>query len=130
MKSWRKVVLFGFLVWLIPFVIAMFIFFIHDSNRALFESIMAVAVTCSAIILGLKYMKTIQSDFLKVGAVLGVVWFLICILIDTPMMLLGGPMLMTFGEYMSDIGVTYLIIPVVTIGIGMAQSRGYEKKMI
>ena len=128
MKSWRKVVLFGFLVWLIPFTVAIAIFFIHDSNRALFESIMAVTVTCSAIILGLNYMKSIQSDFFKVGAVLGVVWFLICILIDAPMMLLGGPMLMTFGEYMSDIGITYLIIPAVTIGIGMAQSRGYENK--
>ena len=44
------------------------------------------------------------------------------------MMLFGGPMLMTFGEYLSDIGITYLIIPVVTMGIGMAQSRGYENK--
>lgn len=93
-----------------------------------FESIMAVTVTCSAMILGLNYMKSIQSNFLREGALLGVIWFLISILIDAPMMLFGGPMLMTFGEYMSDIGITYLIIPVVTMGIGMAQSRGYEKK--
>lgn len=73
-------------------------------------------------------MKSIQSNFLREGALLGVIWFLISILIDAPMMLFGGPMLMTFGEYMSDIGITYLIIPVVTMGIGMAQSRGYENK--
>ena len=128
MKSWRKVVLFGFLIWLIPFIVAFAIFFIHDSNRPLFESIMAVTVTCSAMILGLNYMKSIRSDFLREGAVLGIAWFLISILIDTPMTLLGGPMQMTFGDYMSDIGITYLIIPAVTIGIGMAQSRGYENK--
>ena len=42
--------------------------------------------------------------------------------IDAPLMLLSGPMKMTFGEYLSDIGITYLCIPAVTIGIGVAGS--------
>ena len=101
MKSWPKAILFGFLIWLIPFIVAVSIFVVHDSNRPLFESIMAVTVTGSAIILCLMYMKLIQTDFFREGLKLGIVWFLICIIIDAPMMLLGGPMLMSFGEYMS-----------------------------
>lgn len=126
MKPWLKIILFGFLVWLIPFFVAFMIFVIHDSNRPLFESIMAVTVTGAAMIFGLTYMKTIQQDYVRTGIVLGAVWFVISVLIDAPMMLLGGPMLMTFGEYMSDIGVTYLIIPIVTIGIALAKSRSKQ----
>jgi len=36
-------------------------------------------------------------------------------------MLLGGPMQMSLSTYMADIGVTYLIIPVVTLGLAAAR---------
>ena len=55
---------------------------------------------------------------------LGLLWFAICVLIDAPLMLLGGPMQMSFGAYMADIGVTYISIPVVTSGLAAARSWG------
>ena len=58
-------------------------------------------------------------DYLREGVLLGCLWFAINILIDAPLMLLGGPMKMTLPDYMSDIGVTYLLIPAITIGIGL-----------
>jgi hypothetical protein len=108
-------------MWLIPFVVAFLVFFLHESARPLFESIMAVAVTASAVVLGLLYMRRVDENYVKEGLVLGALWFLICIVIDAPLMLFGGPMKMTFADYMSDIGVTYLIIPVVTVGLGIAR---------
>jgi len=45
MKKYSKVVLFGFFIWLIPFVVSFLIFPIRESQRALFESIIPVVVT-------------------------------------------------------------------------------------
>ncbi len=42
MKSVKKALLFGFLLWVIPFVIAFLIFPIRNSDRPLFESIMPI----------------------------------------------------------------------------------------
>lgn len=38
-------------------------------------------------------------------------------------MLLGGPMQMSVLEYLADIGLTYLIVPATTTGIGAAVAR-------
>ena len=59
------------------------------------------------------------------AASLAAVFFALAIgiLIDSPLMLLGGPMKMSLGEYMGDIGLTYLGIPMVTTALGIAQSR-------
>jgi hypothetical protein len=83
---------------------------------------MAVAVTGSAVGLGLLYMKRVTHGFKGEAIRLGILWFLIAVLIDAPLMLLGGPMKMTLGQYMADIGVTYLCIPVVMWGLGTVRS--------
>jgi len=120
---WGKAILFGFFMWLIPFVVAVAVFALHESSRPLFESIMAVTVTASAVVLAVSYLRTVRCNSTREGIGIGVLWLLMCVLIDAPLMLLGGPMQMTVGAYMADIGVTYLIIPVVTVGLALAQSR-------
>ncbi len=44
MKSLRRALVFGFLIWLLPFVVSILIFPLRTSHRALFESIMPVAL--------------------------------------------------------------------------------------
>jgi hypothetical protein len=122
MRSWTKAVGFGALVWLVPFVVAVLVFPFHESSRPLFESIMAVTVTATAVSFGLLYMKRVAGDFVRESIRLGILWFAIAIVIDAPLMLLGGPMKMSLGQYIADIGVTYLCIPVATWGIGVARS--------
>ncbi len=39
------------------------------------------------------------------------------------LMLFGGPMYMTVGQYLADIGAAYVIIPVITIGLGQVLER-------
>jgi len=84
---------------------------------------MAVAVTGSAVGFGIWYLNNVTKEFVKEAVRLGFLWFFICVLIDAPLMLLGGPMKMSLGQYVADIGVTYLGIPVVTWGLGYAYSR-------
>lgn len=117
MKSIKSALLFALAVWVIPFLVAMFIFPIRESNRPLFESIMPVAVCIAVVIFTILYFKKIESNFVKEGVLLGILFFLVSFIIDLSLFM-WGPMKMTFGEYLSDIGVTYLLMPVITIGFG------------
>ena len=126
MASVRKAILFGFLIWLVPFVVAVVIFPLRESSRSLFESIMPVVVTTVAVTLAVRYFCQVTHDYMREGVLVGVLWLAICVLIDAPLMLFGGPMQMTLGEYMGDISLTYVIIPAITVGIGAALGSGRE----
>ena len=122
MIAFGRALLFGFLVWLIPFVAAFAIFPLRQSARPLFESIMPVTVTAVVVGFGLTYLKRVTGGFTREGIFLGLVWMALSLLIDAPLMLLGGPMKMSIGDYIADIGLTYLIMPIVTMGLGLAKA--------
>jgi uncharacterized membrane protein YpjA len=125
MSSPRRSVVYGFLIWLVPLIVSFVIFGWHESERPLFESIMAVAVTATTAVLGIFYLRSVTRDFLREGIAIGVTWYVIAVVIDL-LMFMWGPedMRMTFADYMKDIGITYLIIPVVTIALGYALAGG------
>jgi hypothetical protein len=118
MKSIKLVLVYGFLIWLIPFVVAVLIFPIHETDRPLFESIMPVTVTLSVVVFSVLYFKRLGDRFLKEGILLGIIWFLMSIAIDL-IMFSSGPMKMGTADYFKDIGLTYLIIPFITTGFGL-----------
>ena len=118
LKSIKAILLYGFLIWLIPFVVSILIFPIHDSNRALFESIMPVILTIVVLFFSMLYFGKLEKDYLNEGIMMGIVWFVINIAIDLFMFLPESPMQMTFAEYMMDIGITYVIILVIPVSIG------------
>lgn len=117
MKSIKSALGYGFLVWLIPFITGFLLFPIHESNRILFESIMPVAVAISAVLFAILYLKKQKSDYFQEGIYVGIIWLVISIVLDLSLFM-WGPMKMTLSAYISDIGLTYLIIPTVTIGMG------------
>ena len=118
MKSFRKALLHGFLVWLIPFVVSVLIFPIKTSLPALFESIMPVVVTLCVVPFSILYFRKLGADLLKEGILLGVTWLAISLILDLLLFTPESPMKMSFTDYMMDIGLTYLIIPTITIGFG------------
>ena len=61
MIAFGRALLFGFLVWLIPFVAAFAIFPLRQSARPLFESIMPVTVTAVVVGFGLTYVKRVRA---------------------------------------------------------------------
>jgi hypothetical protein len=121
MKSPRKALLLGVLVWLVPFVVAFLVFPLRAAARPLFESIMPVAVALTTVVCGLWYLRGAGETSARAGLLLGILWMAVCLLIDAPLMLLGGPMQMTPAEYLADIGVVYLMIPAITWGLGAAR---------
>lgn len=123
MSSVGKAILFGAFIWLIPFAVAFAIFPLRESSRPLFESIMPVVVTVATVVFGVSYFRRVTERHVREGVAVGALWFGICVLVDSPLMLLGGPMQMTIGQYFADIGLTYLIIPAITVGIGAVLVR-------
>jgi hypothetical protein len=118
MKSIKLSILYGLAVWAIPFVVAIMIFPLRETERPLFESIMPVFVTLGAVLFADLYFKKVEGDFVKEGILLGLIWLAIN-LAEYPLMFMYGPMKMAFADYVKDIGITYLIIPVITIGCGL-----------
>src|SRR5687767_10459055 len=113
MTSWRRAILLGIAVWLVPFVVAFATFPLKTSWRSLFESIMPVTLAAIVVACAVRYFRQTGAVSVREGARLGLVWMAISVLIDLPLML-SPPISMPFAEYVADIGVTYLMIPVIT----------------
>jgi hypothetical protein len=127
MKSVKRAILFGFLLWLIPFVVSIPIFPLKEAQSPLFETIMAVTLTVCVVFFSLLYFRKMSSGFLLESVKLGIIWFVISIIIDL-LMFMWGPMKMSFINYMLDIGFTYLIYPIVTIGFGLVLKKNACKE--
>ena len=64
----------------------------------------------------LVYFRDVQDRFVREGALLGGVWLLINRALDAAVLL---PLLgMDAGTYMRKIGLCYLMIPIIALGIG------------
>ncbi len=119
-----KIILFGVLVWLVPFAVSFVVFPLRASMYPLFESIMSVIIAISVVVFSYFYLRGLNANFAKEGIIIGIAWFIINIIIDLIMFMPASPMHMAFNDYIMSIGLKYLIIPSVTIGIGyMAQNK-------
>jgi hypothetical protein len=119
MRSFRRAVMYGLVVWVVPFFVALLIRQVRDSNRPLFESIMPVVVAAVTAVMGWWYFRRVHRHYARVAVQIGLLWMVMSILFDLPL-LLSPPMNWTLGYYFADIGLTYLIIPIVTIAMGLA----------
>ncbi len=122
MKKYLKITLFGFLVWLIVFIVSILISPLKTATPALFESIMPVVITICTLLFLIIYLRKQKTSFLKTGIIIGSMWLVINIILDL-LLFMWGPMKMTLLNYLMDIGLTYLIIPVVTTGLGYSIDR-------
>ena len=114
MKSLKLSLSYGFLVWVIPFVAALFIYPLRSTERALFESIMPVVLVACVVLFSVLYFKKTEKS-LREGIFLGVLWLVISVAIDF-LFFIWGPVKMPVLDYIKDIGATYIIIPLITVG--------------
>jgi len=122
MNKYLKIVLFGFILWLVPFIVG-FLFVDAKGNflisETFFKSIMIVVGSLVGVILAVRYFKDIKSDFVIEGVLLGVTWLFINLAIDIVFVSIGF-FRMTLTQYIMDIGLRYLSMPIYTIGLGYA----------
>jgi hypothetical protein len=116
--------LLGFLSWLIPFAIS-FLFYKPGGELmvpyATFKSVIMVVGALSGCYLLFHYLKQVESNFVRHGAIVGLSWFTINIILDTAVLI--PIMKTTFVEYFMSIGVSYLSIPAISIAMGFLLER-------
>ena len=117
MNNLIKILLWGFLLWLGVFAISFLIYPLKQSNSPLFETLIAVTLTGATVLFTLLIFKNLEENYLKTGIQVGFTWMFENILIDLPLFSYG-PMAMSLSNYFQDIGITYFIIPIITIGFG------------
>lgn len=105
MTSLKLALVYGSVLWVIPFGAAVMLFQVRNNQRPLFESFMPVLLAICAVVLADLYFCKVATRFVREGILLGVIWLAISIVIDL-LMLMWGPMQMSFADYMMDIGIT------------------------
>jgi|HubBroStandDraft_2_1064218.scaffolds.fasta_scaffold420440_2 hypothetical protein len=122
MKKLFRLVLFGFLSWLVTFGASVCLFFIKKHNEHLFETLMGIVLTICTVAFTLIYFHKIQAAFFREGILLGLAFIGCNVLFDLPMFSYG-PMAMPLHQYMTDIGLGYLSMGVISAGFGSALQK-------
>lgn len=117
MKNYKNVFIYGLLIWVVIYVFSLVFSEFRVKNLLLFESIFALVVTISTLFFSVLYFKNIYRKAMNESVKVGVIWFFITIALDL-LLYIKGPLAMDFKDYLEDFGLTYLIIPAITIGIG------------
>ncbi|WMW24000.1 hypothetical protein RE474_07775 [Methanolobus sediminis] len=122
MNKYLKMVLYGSIVWLVPFIIS-FAFVDRQGNftidETFFKSIMVVTGALVGVVLAVRYFRDVETNYVNGGIVLGVIWLVINLALDLSMVY-GGFFQMSVTQYFTDIGMRYLSMPIYTIGMGCA----------
>ena len=110
-----KIVGYGFLVWLIPSLITFSLEFFSSAFNV-FEIISATTIAITVIVLSNLYFKDINTNFIKEGVLIGVIWLIISIVLDLLLILvkITGLSLVSYVIYVAPL---YVIIPAITIGL-------------
>ena len=118
-----RVFIFGFALWAIVFGTATSMVTWRLDNRPLFEAVIPVVLALVTTTLATGYLAGVRKRFMAHGVLIGSAWAAFSVVIDLPMFL-AGPMRMPIGDYLQDIGVTYLMIPIITIGLAYQRALG------
>lgn len=121
MKKTLRILILGFLLWIICFIIAVIVWPLHDKQFMLFKSIMVVTGTVVNMALLAYYFNKISDSYFREGIAVGVIWFIENIVLD--LIVLVGLLKTPPVDYLISPGLLYLNMPVLSIGIGYILSK-------
>jgi hypothetical protein len=108
-----RVFIFGFILWLIPFVLAIPLFQFIGSNRVVFKSIMSVILVITTCGCWIFYIKKIDTSFLRHALTASLVWVCLSVIPDLFAFIVGFKM--KPSVYFSEIALNYLAIPTILV---------------
>jgi len=126
MQLIKRAFLYGFLLWLIPFLASVVMFPLKKTDPAFFQSILGVVSITLAVMLTVHYFQKAKGN-LKEGIFLGLIFLSINWFFDF-LFFIWGPIKMPLVAYIKEIGIGYLIYPVITIGFGYLLGRTHDLK--
>lgn len=107
---------YGLACWFVPFAAAMAMYPLRVTHQMLFESLIAVVLAATVVGVATAYLARISAVSGKHATLVGLAWVLQSLLLDWLAFSIG-PMRMALTDYVADIGVSYLMIPIVTLGL-------------
>ena len=126
MREFLRIIGYGILTWLIPFLISVPLYSHNGElliDQDLFKSIMIVSGSVIGAILIIRFFRTQSCCFFRAGCILGIVWLLVNWILDILILIpLGG---YSFRSYFLQIGLRYLVIPVMTIMAGIVAGQAF-----
>ncbi|MCK6600542.1 MAG: hypothetical protein L6Q77_01840 [Bacteroidetes bacterium] len=108
-----RLFLFGFYLWIIPFVAAIPLFQLLSDHRIVFKGIMGVVMTLTTAVLWTRFLKKIPAVSVKEAVQVSLLWMTMSIVPDLFAFILGFNM--EVSVYFSEIAVSYLVIPILLI---------------
>ncbi len=118
MRHLGRLLGYGFATWVIALAISFLIYPLKQAGDPLFETVMTLVLTALAVAATGVRFRGLEGGYIREGIFLGGVLLLVNVALDLPLFLFG-PMARPLGSYMRDIGYTYLVYPIVTIGTAM-----------
>lgn len=117
--------LYGILVWAGVLGLSFLFYIVRNSEPIFFETLITITlVSVTSFCIYLFFSKRQGVTVLK-GFLVGTLWLIINIILDQ-LLFTFGPLQMDIMSYMKDIGLTYTIIPVITI----LYAHGRSQKII
>ncbi|MDD1668413.1 MAG: hypothetical protein LUO97_01290 [Methanomicrobiales archaeon] len=121
MEKNLKIIISGILAWLIPFLVSVPL---YPQGQPIYDlqvtkSVLIVVGALVGAALALWYFRNIGKAFAREGAILGIAWFLINSALDIIVLvyILQG---MDPATWAGQIGIRYLLMPIMTTAMGMA----------
>ncbi|MCC7550728.1 MAG: hypothetical protein KO316_04380 [Methanobacterium sp.] len=119
-----KLIGLGFIIWLIPTLATLLVSYLEVLNY--YDIVSSVSIAVTVIALTYLYFRDINENYLKEGIICGVVWLVISIILDIVLIFLGINKV-TLMQYLTDITPIYIVIPVITIGLGLYRGQMTEE---
>lgn len=114
---------YGLSCWFVPFAVAMVLYPLRMTRRPLFESVLSIVLAATVVGVMTAYMARKTSVSLERGIICGLVWLGESLVLDWIAFSIG-PMQIGLVDYIEDIGLTYLMIPLLTVGLAWQVRRG------
>ncbi|MFA4848785.1 MAG: hypothetical protein WC626_03580, partial [Methanoregula sp.] len=128
---WGRRLIAGALSWLVPFLAAV-PFYGHNGtlaiDLALFKSIMIVISSVTAAILIVWFFKSVSTSYTHEAVITGLVWLVMNWALDA--VVLVGILGMAAGDYITQIGIRYLMIPAIVIAAGVITDEATLRKRL
>jgi hypothetical protein len=121
MQLIKRALSYGFLLWLIPFIASVIIFPLKKTDPAFFQSLLGVVSVALVVVLTVLYFKKAKGN-LKEGVFLGLIYAVISWFFDF-LFFIWGPIKMPSLTYIKEIGIGYLIYPVIVVSMGYLIGR-------
>ena len=114
---------YGLILWVIPYVTAIPLLSLRQTDPVFFKTIMIVEGALMGAVLTVLYFRHVKAEFLREGITLAIVWIAVNWLLDFVALLpFSGH---TVPRYFLEIGLRYLAIvaPTVAVGYVLEQRR-------